>query len=90
MDTRYTLNNKIRKAHIRIVVYVLMLMMLRAKTKTCTMVKYKRSGSLTFMVSRFFFSVAPELMESRVLYKTNTSSLALTLTVKDISWSLSC
>jgi hypothetical protein len=62
---------------------VLMLMMLRAKTKICTMVK--RSGSLTFTVSRFLFFVAPELMESRVLYKTSTSSLALTLTIKDIS-----
>jgi hypothetical protein len=67
------------------VVYVLMLMMLRAKTKTCTMVKYKRSGSLTFMVSRFPFSVATGLMQSRVLYKTSPGSLALTLTFKDIS-----
>jgi hypothetical protein len=41
---------KIRKVHIKIVVYVLILMILRAKTKTCTMVKYKRSGSLTFTV----------------------------------------
>jgi hypothetical protein len=90
MDTRSTLNNKIRKTHIRIVVYVLMLMMLRAKTKTCTMVKYKRYGSLTFTVSRFLFSIAPGLMESSVLYKTSMGSLALTLTVKDISQSLSC
>jgi hypothetical protein len=90
MDTRSTLNNKIRKAHIRIVVYVLMLMMLRAKTKTFTMVKYKRSGSFTFTVSRFLFSVATGLMESRVLYKTSMGSLALTLTIKDISRSLSC
>jgi hypothetical protein len=89
-DTYSTLNNKIRKAYIRIVVYVLMLMMLRAKTKTCTMVKYKKSRSLTFMVSRFRFSVATGLMESRVLYKTSTGSLALTLTIKDISQSLSC
>jgi hypothetical protein len=86
---RSTLNNKIRKAHIRIVVYVLMLIMLRAKTKMCTMVKYKRSASLTFTVSRFLFSVAPELMESRVLYKTSTGSLALTLTMKDINQRLS-
>jgi hypothetical protein len=35
--------------------------------KTCTMVKYTRSVSLTFTVSRFPFSVAPELMESMVL-----------------------
>jgi hypothetical protein len=90
MDTRSTLNNKIRKTHIRIMVYVLMLMMLWTKTKTCTMVKYKRSGSLTFTVSRFLFSVAIGLIESRVLYKTSTGSLALTLTVKDISWRLSC
>jgi hypothetical protein len=90
MDTRSTLNNKIRKAHIRIVVYVLMLMMLRTKTKTCTMVKYKRFESLTFTVSRFLFSVAPGLMELRVLYKTSTGSLALTLTIKNISRSLSC
>jgi hypothetical protein len=90
MDTRSTLNNKIRKSHIRIVVYVLMLMMLQAKTKTCTMVKYKRSESLTFTVSRFLFSVATRLMESRVLYKTSTDSLALTLTIKDISGSLLC
>jgi galactitol-specific phosphotransferase system IIC component len=41
MDTDSTLNNKLRKARIKIVVYVLMHMMLRAKTKTCTMVKYK-------------------------------------------------
>jgi hypothetical protein len=47
MDTHSTLNIKIRKACIRIVVYVLMLMVLRAKTKICTMDKYKRSGSLT-------------------------------------------
>jgi hypothetical protein len=33
MDTHSTPNNKIRKAHIRIVVYMLMLMMLQAKTK---------------------------------------------------------
>jgi hypothetical protein len=90
MDTRSTLNNKIRKAHIRIVVYVLMFIMLWAKTKICTMIKYKRSRSLTFTVSRFLFSVAPELMESRVLYKISTGSLALTLTVKDISRSLLC
>jgi hypothetical protein len=90
MDTRSTLNNKIRKPHIRIVVYVLMLMMLWTKTKICTMVKYKRSESLTFTVSRFLFFVAPGLMESRVLYKTSTGSLALTLTIKDISRSLSC
>jgi hypothetical protein len=90
MDTRSTLNNKIQKAHIRIVVYVLMLMMLRAKTKTCTMVKYKRFGSLTFMISRFLFSVATELMESRVLYKISMGLLSLTLTIKDISRSLLC
>jgi hypothetical protein len=30
--------------------------------KTCTMAKYKRSGSLIFMVSRFLFSVATGLM----------------------------
>jgi hypothetical protein len=62
MDACSTLNNKIRKSCIRIVVYVLMLMMLRAKIKTCTMVKYKRSGSLTFTISRFFFSIATGLM----------------------------
>jgi hypothetical protein len=90
MDTHSTLNNKIIKEHIRIVMYVLMLMMLQAKTKTCTMVKYKRSGGLTFMVSRFLFSVATVLMESRVLYKTSTGSVALTLTIKDICQSLLC
>jgi hypothetical protein len=47
-----------KKTCIRIVMYVLMLMMLRAKTKICTMVKYKRYGSLTFTVSRFLFSIA--------------------------------
>jgi hypothetical protein len=66
MDTRFTPNVKIRKTHIRIVVYVLMLMMLWVKTKICTMVKYKRSGSLTFMVSRFLFSVVIGLMQTRV------------------------
>jgi hypothetical protein len=55
MDTRSILNNKIRKTRIRVVVYVLMLMMLQAKIKACTIVKYKRSGSLTFTVSRFLF-----------------------------------
>jgi hypothetical protein len=90
MDTHSTLNNKIRKAHIKIVVYVLMLMMLWGKTKTCTMVKYKRSGSLTFTISRFFISIATGLMQSIVLYKTSTGSLALTLTIKDISQSLLC
>jgi hypothetical protein len=67
MDTRFTPNVKIRKTHIRIVVDVLMLMMLWVKTKICTMVKYKRSGSLTFMVSRFLFSVVIGLMQTRVL-----------------------
>jgi hypothetical protein len=79
-----------KKARIKIVVYVLMLMILRTKAKTCTMVKYKRSGSFTFMVSRFHFSVAAGLMQSRVLYRKSTGSLVLTLTVKDISQSLSC
>jgi hypothetical protein len=79
-----------KKARIKIVVYVLMLMMLRAMTKTCTMVKYKRSGRLTFTVSRFLFFVATGLMQSRVLYKIRMGSLALTLTVRDISQSLSC
>jgi hypothetical protein len=55
-----------------------------------TMVKYKRSGNLTFTISRFPFSIATGLMQSRVLYKTSTCSLALTLTVKDIRQSLSC
>jgi hypothetical protein len=66
-------------------VYVLMLMMLRAKTKICTMVKYKRPECLTFTVSKFLFSIAPGLMESRVLYKTSMGLLALTLSIKDIS-----
>jgi hypothetical protein len=56
-----------KKTRIRIVVYVLMLMMLRVKTETCTMVKYKRSGNLTFTVLRFIFSVATGLMQSRVM-----------------------
>jgi hypothetical protein len=56
-----------KERHIRIVVYVLMLMMLRAMTKTCTMVKYKRSGSLIFTISSFLFSIATELIQSRVL-----------------------
>jgi hypothetical protein len=90
MDTHPTLNNKIRKSGIKIVVYMLMLMMLRAKIKTCTMVKYKRSRSLTFKVSRFLFSIATGLMQSRGLYKTSMSSLALTLNIKDITQSLSC
>jgi hypothetical protein len=66
MDTRSTPNDKIRKARIRIVVYALMLMMLRAKTKACTMVKYKRSESLTFTVSKFLFFAATGLMQRRV------------------------
>jgi hypothetical protein len=90
MDTHSTVSNKIRKACIRIVVYMLILMMLRVKINTCTMVKYKRSRSLIFMVSRFLFSVVAGMMQSRVLYKTSTCSLALTLTIKDISRSLSC
>jgi hypothetical protein len=85
-----TPNNKIRKACIRIVVYVLMLMMLRVKTKICNMVKYKRSGSLTFTVSIFLFSIATGLMQSGVLYKMSMDSLALTLTIKDIRRSLLC
>jgi hypothetical protein len=60
------------------------------QAKTYTMVKYKRSRTLTFMVSRFIFSIATRLMQSRVLYKTSMGSLALTLTIKDISQSLSC
>jgi hypothetical protein len=67
-----------------------MLMMLCTKIETCTIVKYKRFGSLTFMVSRFLFFVATKLMQSRVLYKTSTGSLVLTLTIKDISRSLLC
>jgi hypothetical protein len=91
MDTRSTLNKQDKKkTHIRIVVYMLILMMLRAKTRTCIMIKYKRSVSLTLTISRFLFSVAPELMESRVLYKINMGSLALTLTIKDISQSILC
>jgi hypothetical protein len=90
MYTYSTPNNKIRKARIRIVVYVLMLMMLQVKTKTCAMVKYKRSESITFTVSRFLFSVATGFMQSRVLYKKSMGSLALTLTVKNISRRLSC
>jgi hypothetical protein len=90
MDTCSTLNNKIRKACIKIVVYMLILIMLWAKTKTCTIVKYKRFESLTFMVLRFLFSVPIGLMQSRVVYKKSTGSLALTLTVKDISQSLLC
>jgi hypothetical protein len=35
--------------------------------KTCIVVKYKRSVSLTFTVSRFLFSVVTGLMQSRVL-----------------------
>jgi hypothetical protein len=66
MDTRFTPNVKIRKAHIRIVVYVFILMMLWVKIKARTMVKYKRSRSMTFMVSRFLFSVATRLMQTRV------------------------
>jgi hypothetical protein len=61
-----------------------------SQEKTCTIVKYKRSVSLTFTVSRFLFSVARGLMESRVFYKISTGSLALTLTIKDISRSLLC
>jgi hypothetical protein len=90
MATHSTLNNKIRKVCIIIVVNVLMLRMLQAKTKIYTMVKYKGSRSLTFMVLRFLFSVANGLMQSWVLYKTSMGSLALTLTVKDISESLLC
>jgi hypothetical protein len=41
------------------------------------------------MVLRFHFFVAPGLMEPMVLYKISTSSLELTLTVKDIRRSLS-
>jgi hypothetical protein len=67
-----------------------MLMMLRAKTKICTMVKYKIFGSLTFIVLRFLFSVATGFIQSRVLYKISTDSLALTLTIKNLSWSLLC
>jgi hypothetical protein len=63
MDTCSTLNNKIRKTRIRIMVYVLMLMMLQAKTKICTIVKYKRFESVTFMVSRFHFSIVTGLMQ---------------------------
>jgi hypothetical protein len=37
-----------------------------AKTKACTMAKYKRSESLTFMVSRFLFFVVTGLMQTRV------------------------
>jgi hypothetical protein len=46
--------------------------------------------SLTFTVSGFPFSVATGLMQSRVLYKTSTSSLVLTLTIKDKSRILLC
>jgi hypothetical protein len=52
MDTRPTPNNKIRKAHIRIVVYVLMLMMLRAKTKNMYYGQIQRIWKLDFHGSK--------------------------------------
>jgi hypothetical protein len=67
MDTRSTMNKKIRKTHIRLMVYVLMVMTLRAKTKPYIVVKYKRFGSLTFTISRFLFFVVIGYMQSRVL-----------------------
>jgi hypothetical protein len=90
MDTRSTPNNKIRKntyqnSSVRVEAFDA-----TGQHKKCTMVNYKRSESLTFTVSRFLFFVATGLMQSRVLYKTSMGSLALTLTVKDISRSLSC
>jgi hypothetical protein len=45
---------------------------------------------LNFHDFKIPFSVATRLMQSRVLYKTSTCSLALTLTIKDISRSFSC
>jgi hypothetical protein len=66
-DIHSTPKNKIRKARIRIVVYMLILMMLWVKTKACTMVKYKRSRSLAFTVSRFLLSITTRLLQSRVL-----------------------
>jgi hypothetical protein len=48
MDTHFIPNVKIRKTHIRIVVYVLMLMMLWAKTKACTMAKIQEIWELEF------------------------------------------
>jgi hypothetical protein len=90
MDTRSTLNNKIRKVHIRIVVYVLMLMMLRAKTKNMYYGQIQEIWELDFHDFKIRFSVATGLMQSRVLYKTSTGSLPLTLTIKDISQCLSC
>jgi hypothetical protein len=74
-----------KKSCIKIVVYVLILMLLWVKIKIYTIIKYKRFGSLNFTISRFLFSVATRLIQLRVLYKTNMSSLMLTLTVKDIS-----
>jgi hypothetical protein len=90
MDTRSTPNNKIRKntyqnSGVRVDAFDA-----TGQDKKCTMVNYKRSESLTFMVSRFLFSVATGLMQSRVLYKTSMGSLVLTLTIKDIIQSLSC
>jgi hypothetical protein len=79
MDTHSTPNNKIRKARVRIVVYILMLVMLRPKTKICTMVKYKRSRSLTFTVSRFLFSVTIGLMQSRVLVQDKYGFISIDL-----------
>jgi hypothetical protein len=43
------------------------------------MVKYKRYGSLTFMVSRFLFFIATGLMQSRVLYKTSGRFISVNL-----------
>jgi hypothetical protein len=45
---------------------------------------------LTFMVSRFLFSVATGLMQIRVLERTSTGSLLLTLTIRDTSQTPSC
>jgi hypothetical protein len=66
MDTHSTLNDKIRKTHIRIMLYVLIFMMLRTKTKACAIVKYKKFVSLTFMVPIFIFFVATDLMHIRM------------------------
>jgi hypothetical protein len=90
MDTCSTLNNKIRKARIRIVVYVLMLMMLRSKKNMYYGPIIQEIWELDFHCFKIPLSVAIRLMQSGVLYKTSMGSLTLTLIIKDISQNLSC
>jgi hypothetical protein len=84
MDTHSTLNNKIKNTYQNSGVHI-DAYNATGQDKNMYYDQIQEIWELTFIVSRFPFFIAPGLMKSMVLYKTSTYSLALTLTIKDIS-----